>query len=1299
MIAALTIIIFVFSPLSGKAQTMWDPTIFGNLQNGSVNIGGDDTSYTMNINSGTSGNASGIQQAMSSALNQSGSWLTVGNVTDYGQGVYVISFSFSRNTTSDVRTWYFEQGLRRFTITQPVGTVPTLSVLRVPEYVFPEEKTTVQLTITNSVSGVYYRVKDSDGNVIKSIPGTGNTIVDSMLLGEGEYTIENIVLNPSFSVQTYEIFRNSPVFADTLVTIPSSSTNPAAVLVAGKNVDGETVFFSSEDEVSAYITPLIQWCNTGDNPLWRQGYELSYSYTATLHSFYLIATAAQANLSEHNIPLVIDLRPYGNDDAQVVTFTHLAAGGIGLDATRNAIVSTMYGDQPSRIVNYYDGLGYDSQTVAVRASGDQLQDLITLHSYDSRFRENRTWLPYAKTQTEGAFDAQESVNQVSFYLGEGFSSADATSAFAINNYESSALDRPRSSYLPGSSYQMSGHGTTIEYVSNSTSDNVLKLSVDPQGTLVVASAPWPSSSLNGVKTTDGDGRINTVFTDAEGRTVREDRFVDANTVASTLYAYDGFGRLAWVIQPEGAASLTSGNSYLKESDFAKKQCFLYEYDPRGRIARKRVPGTGWQEYVYDAADRPVMVRDGNLVSASKWQTMEYDAIGRILRRGLTSALNQSPMTREELQAVFDSGTVPACWTSPAGILQEYAYDEYPSSISSILVFSGVDGVTSENGNSLMDSRTVGLPTWEKVYFLDGNGYAEKTFYYDSKGRVIRTATLYSTGGYNVLSLKYDNGGNILCHHEVSNPNGSLTGSHVLKKDYTYDSMGRMLNCTSKVDSSNEATVEYEYDTLGRLASKCNITTENEEIEETYSYTLQSWEKNRTAVKGTTTLYQSELAYETSVKGSTPSWTGLISSWYWAHSGTQGKVYTYSYDGLARLTGADQYTQLDFVPENKYTERQISYDKNGNLLSMVRTRGSIANAQTISFTYSGSNHRDGYLYDASGNVLREGTEGLWLSYNLLGLPSSVSLPRSPDILVAYSYLADGLKRSALKASNSGYLYDGSFKYTVNGSTFTLESIAYEGGRFESVPGHSIIVPILSGAGNEIQSPPIIGDLPVEDAPFASRIFITDHLGSVRVKVDENGTVIVHNKFLPYGEHLVTSGLNIENNDYLYGGKELQDRFGVNLYDSGARFQANTGAFLSADPMAEKYYGISPYAYCAGNPVNLVDPEGMNYYIFDEDGKYCDRVDIDGLDRIVVRYYENDRVVYHFYDFVDPENDPGAIDRGDITSLRFISDSEIRNMLANQGVFDSKYGKWDFVKNSGHENPNKKPNYDYQYFGKF
>ncbi len=31
----------------------------------------------------------------------------------------------------------------------------------------------------------------------------------------------------------------------------------------------------------------------------------------------------------------------------------------------------------------------------------------------------------------------------------------------------------------------------------------------------------------------------------------------------------------------------------------------------------------------------------------------------------------------------------------------------------------------------------------------------------------------------------------------------------------------------------------------------------------------------------------------------------------------------------------------------------------------------------------------------------------------------------------------------------------------------------------------------------------------------------------------------------------------------------------------------------DPLAEKYYSISPYAWCANNPINVVDLNGMNY----------------------------------------------------------------------------------------------------------
>ena len=46
----------------------------------------------------------------------------------------------------------------------------------------------------------------------------------------------------------------------------------------------------------------------------------------------------------------------------------------------------------------------------------------------------------------------------------------------------------------------------------------------------------------------------------------------------------------------------------------------------------------------------------------------------------------------------------------------------------------------------------------------------------------------------------------------------------------------------------------------------------------------------------------------------------------------------------------------------------------------------------------------------------------------------------------------------------------------------------------------------------------------------------------------------------------------------------------IYDSFARFQNTYGRFMSIDPKAEEFYHISPYVYCAGDPVNLVDPDG-------------------------------------------------------------------------------------------------------------
>jgi RHS repeat-associated protein len=66
-------------------------------------------------------------------------------------------------------------------------------------------------------------------------------------------------------------------------------------------------------------------------------------------------------------------------------------------------------------------------------------------------------------------------------------------------------------------------------------------------------------------------------------------------------------------------------------------------------------------------------------------------------------------------------------------------------------------------------------------------------------------------------------------------------------------------------------------------------------------------------------------------------------------------------------------------------------------------------------------------------------------------------------------------------------------------------------------------------------------------------------------------------------------------YKYNGKEFVEMHGYDMYDYGARgYYAAMGRFTSVDPLAEKYYSISPYAYCAGNPIRFIDPDGRGLF---------------------------------------------------------------------------------------------------------
>ena len=129
-------------------------------------------------------------------------------------------------------------------------------------------------------------------------------------------------------------------------------------------------------------------------------------------------------------------------------------------------------------------------------------------------------------------------------------------------------------------------------------------------------------------------------------------------------------------------------------------------------------------------------------------------------------------------------------------------------------------------------------------------------------------------------------------------------------------------------------------------------------------------------------------------------------------------------------------------------------------------------------------------------------------------------------------------------------------------------------------------------------------------------IKDLLGSVRVIRYGAGTVLQRFDYYPFGaeSRVWTAGSSTPQSALMYrfGGKEVAGQkmgasapagiaaaaTGSPYLDFGARlYDPRTAAWLSQDPLSEKYYSISPYAYCAGNPVNLADPDGKKIYYAD------------------------------------------------------------------------------------------------------
>jgi RHS repeat-associated protein len=244
----------------------------------------------------------------------------------------------------------------------------------------------------------------------------------------------------------------------------------------------------------------------------------------------------------------------------------------------------------------------------------------------------------------------------------------------------------------------------------------------------------------------------------------------------------------------------------------------------------------------------------------------------------------------------------------------------------------------------------------------------------------------------------------------------------------------------------------------------------------------------------------------------------------------------------------------------------------------------------------------YEYDGNGNMTKDlNREITSIEYNSLNLPRQITFSDATKMKLTYDAAGNKLRAEywTIPTFNPGG---------------PIGPAALGGGA--EPQGGGIVGPILPPinqndpqvvtdyCGNLIYRNDTLSMLLTEEGyvTFDERgeplyhYYLKDHLGSVRVVLDGDGTVEQVNDYYPSGTLMYTS-TNGTVQPYKFGQKELERTLPLDEYDFGARqYNPVTARWDRMDPLCEKYYGVSPYAYCHGDPVNRFDPDGCKDTVF-------------------------------------------------------------------------------------------------------
>ena len=572
-------------------------------------------------------------------------------------------------------------------------------------------------------------------------------------------------------------------------------------------------------------------------------------------------------------------------------------------------------DSVSMSTQYLDGLGRPVQTVLKQAS-PQRQDMVQPQAYDGLGRERFTYLPYP-TETPmgpaGSYRPRALAEQYDFYARTTLAGGaigppqanEATrgvartgAAYAETQFDASPLNRVTAQGAPGEAWQLTaGHIVERTERPNTAQDSVLwftpgydATSRDPgyQG-FYKAGELWGTdvSDSHGPNEPGEKGYHTIEWKDKLGQVVGKQ--VEANRTGTTqtglrsrwlrtCYAYDDFGRLRYVLQPEASKRvLALGNQVAPLPASARPFLFHYRFDGRGRQVAKQVPGQdGETLVVYDQLDRPVLSQDAAQRQRREWSWTKYDALGRIVLLGLVTrgdTLSQASLqalatadtatAHQYEQRTADKTTYPHWLTTdqsfpklgqqgfgPGQVLSVTHYDDYDfdnDGQPNVAYDASTDSQFPSGQAPVADAlRTTGLTTRTKTQVLgvaenDPNqaAWLTTTTFYDERARPVQVQTTNARQGLDLLTTQLDFTGKVV--QSVAVHQGPSHDPVQVAEFFTYDHTGRLLTARQQLPGEARPALldSISYNEIGQAVRK-TLGTGRLKQEVDYAYNIRGW---------------------------------------------------------------------------------------------------------------------------------------------------------------------------------------------------------------------------------------------------------------------------------------------------------------------------------------------------------------------------------------------------------------------------------------------------------------------------